>query len=308
MAAAAAATLLCSNAARAEPDITVLSGNSSGVYFPLGVSIAMIYADIPGARVDVQTTEGSVENLMRLQQGSGQVGFAQGDTLADAWRGRADAGFAGRLDRLRVIGALYPDYIQIVATKASGVAMLGDLRGRSLSVGEAKSGTERSARALLRAAGMKERDLGSIEALSFAESTKRMIDNKLDATLQSAGLGVSSLKQLSEAIDIVVVPVPRDVVQRIGPPFRAGTIPAETYVGQKRPVPTATVMNYLVTSAAVPDEVVYQMTKRLFDRLPELAIAHRAGHEIKLASAAARSPVPLHPGALRYYREKGLIR
>jgi TRAP transporter TAXI family solute receptor len=308
IAVAALAVVLCGLPARAEPTLTVLTGNISGVYFPLGVSIAMIYADIPGAKVEVRTTDGSVENLMRLQQGTGQVGFALGDALRDAWNGDRNAGFPGKLDKLRVIGALYPSYIQIVATKASGIRTLADLKGKSLSVGDSKSGTELNARAVLGAAGLRFQDLGKVQYISFAESTDLMIKKQLDATLQSAGLGVASLKELSEASDIVVVPVPPSVVKKIGAPFEPRNIPARTYLGQDRVVPTASVMNYLVTSKAVPDDVVYQMTKRLFDSLDELAIAHRAGHEIRLASAVSRSPVPLHPGALRYYREKGLIK
>ncbi|WP_441243784.1 TAXI family TRAP transporter solute-binding subunit [Tardiphaga sp. 768_D3_N2_1] len=308
LAALASAVVLCSATARAEPSITLLTGNTSGIYFPLGVSIAMIYADIPGAKVQVQTTDGSVENLSRLQQGTGQVAFALGDALKDAWAGNATAGFDGRQDRLRVIGALYPNYIQIVATKASGIRTLGDLKGRSLSAGDRRSGTELNARTILRAVGQPVEVLGEVRYVSFAESTTLMIEKKLDAAVQSAGLGVTSIKELSEATDITLVPLPRSVVRKMGAPFKPDIIPANTYVSQNRPVPTASVMNYLVTSTAVPDDLVYEMTKRLFDGLDELAVAHRAGHEIRLASAVSKSPVPLHPGALRYYREKGLIK
>lgn len=268
----------------------------------------MVYADIPDAKVLVETTDGSVENLMRLQQGSGQVAFALGDALLAAWRGDRDAGLGGRLDRLRVIGALYPNYIQIVATKASGIRELADLKGKSLAVGPARSGTELNARAIFSAAGMNLKSLGKVETIPFAESTQRMLKNELDASLQSAGLGVTSIKELTDNSDTVLVPVPPSVVKKLGAPFRPATIPADTYRGQTKPVSTASVMNYLVTSTSVSDEIVYQMTRRLFDAVDELAIAHRAGHEIKLASAVSRSPVPLHPGALKYYREKGLIK
>lgn len=293
--------------ARAD-SIAVLTGGSSGVYYPLGVTIAMVYADIPGAKVLVETTDGSVENLMRLQQGTGQVAFALGDALMAGWRGDAEAGFAGKLDRLRVIGALYPNYIQIVATKQSRIGVLADLKGRSLAVGPAKSGTELNARAILTAAGMSFKSLSRVETISFAESTQRMLKNELDASLQSTGLGVTSIKELTDNSDTVLVPVPSSAVKKLGAPFVPATIPADTYRGQTRPIPTASVMNYLVTSTAVSDELAYQMTKRLFDSLDELAVAHRAGHEIKLAAAVSRSPVPLHPGALRYYREKGLVK
>lgn len=298
---------LWASVARAEP-IVVLTGGSSGVYYPLGVSIAMVYADIPGAKVQVETTDGSVANLMRLQQGSGQVAFALGDALMSAWRGDAEAGFKGKLGRLRVIGALYPNYIQIVATRPSGIRSLADLKGKSLAVGPAQSGTELNAKAIFSAAGISLKSLARVEAIPFADSTQKMLKNELDASLQSAGLGVTSIKELTDNSDTVLVPVPSSVVQKLGAPFRTTTIPAGTYHGQTRPVPTASVMNYLVTSASLSDELVYQMTKRLFDALDELKVAHRAGHEIKLAAAVSRSPVPLHPGALKYYREKGLIK
>lgn len=310
MAAVALAVAIALGAAPAlaGPAITVLTGGTEGVYYPLGVSIATIYADIPGAKVDVQTTEGSVENLNRLQRGTGQVAFALGDALRDAWAGDAKAGFQGRLTKLRVIGALYPNYIQIAALKSSGIGSVADIRGKRLSVGDRQSGTELNARAILNAVGMSYRDLAAVQYVPFDKSRELMQKNQLDAALQSAGLGVTSLKELSEASDIVLVPVPRAEVRRLGPPFKPGLIPAGTYTGQARPVPTAMVMNYLVTSSAVPDDVVYEMTKRLFGSLSELAIAHRAGHEITLAGAVGRSPVPLHPGALRYYRERGLVR
>ena len=302
------AAWLGSPAAEARQPIIVLTGGASGVYYPLGVTIAKIYADIPDSQVEVQTTDGSVENLMRLQQGTGQIAFALGDALQDGWKGNAAAGFDGKLDKLRVIGALYPSFIQIVATKASNIRALIDLKGKSIAIGADKSGTELNARAILKAAGIKESDLGRIDNKSFSESTQAMVKKQLDATLQSAGLGVTSLKELSDNNEIVLVPVPRPVVVRMGAPFRPGVIPASTYRGQDKAVPTAMVMNYLVTSAAVSDDLAYQLTKLVYDSLPELAIAHMVGEEIKLQNAAKSGPVPLHPGAIRYFKEKKLLK
>lgn len=304
----ALAAMLGLPAAEARQPIIVLTGGASGVYYPLGVTIAKIFADIPDSRVEVQTTDGSVENLMRLQQGTGQIAFALGDALQDAWKGQVDAGFDGKLDKLRVIGALYPSFIQIVATKDSGIGKLDDLKGKSLSVGADKSGTELNARAILKAAGIKESELGRIENKSFGDSAQAMAQNKLDATLQSAGLGVTALKELSDNNDIVFIAVPKPVVAKMGAPFRPGVIPAHTYRGQDQALPTAQVMNYLVTSAAVSDDLAYQMTKLVFDSLPELAVAHMVGSEIRRETAAKSGPVPLHPGAIRYYREKGLLK
>jgi TRAP transporter TAXI family solute receptor len=307
--AAAAAIVLPAPSAMAQGFINVLTGGTSGVYYPLGVAIGKIFSDkIPNVKTQVQATKASVENLVLLQRGSGELAFTLGDSLKAAWDGDEEAGFKNKLDKLRTIGAIYPNYIQIVATAESGIKTLADLKGKSLSVGAPKSGTELNSRAILSAAGMTYKDLGKVEYLPFAESVDLMKNRQLNATLQSAGLGVASLKDLSTSSEITVVAVPKAIVDKIGPPFVAATIPANTYTGQDKDVPTAAVVNYLVTSSAVSDDLAYQMTKLIFESLPELANAHAAGKEIKLDTAATGSPVPLHPGAIRFYKEKGLIK
>ncbi|HTB01363.1 MAG TPA: TAXI family TRAP transporter solute-binding subunit [Bradyrhizobium sp.] len=305
----AAMAILSAPVAEAQPFINVLTGGTSGVYYPLGVAIGKIFGDgIPGVKTQVQATKASVENLILLQQGRGELAFTLGDSLKAAWEGDEEAGFRSKLDKLRTIGAIYPNYIQIVATADSGIRTLADLRGKSLSVGAPKSGTELNSRAILAAAGLSYKDLRKVEYLPFAESVDLMKNRQLDATLQSAGLGVASLKDLSTSTDIAVVAVPKEVVDRIGPPFVSVLIPASTYAGQDKDVPTAAVVNYLVTSSAVSDDLAYRMTKLIFEQLSELANAHAAGKEIRLENAAMGSPVPLHPGAIRYYKEKGLIK
>ncbi len=229
--------------ARAEQFINVLTGGTSGVYYPLGVAIGKIYSDkLPNVKTQVQATKASVENLILLQQGRGEIAFALGDSLKAAWDGDEEAGFKARLDRLRTIGAIYPNYIQIVATADSGIKTLADLKGKSLSVGAPKSGTELNSRAILAAAGLSYKDIGKVEYLPFAESVDLMKNRQLDATLQSAGLGVASLKDLSTSTDIAVVSVPKEVVDKIGPPFVSVKIPANTYTGQDKDVPTAAVV------------------------------------------------------------------
>jgi TRAP transporter TAXI family solute receptor len=307
-AAVAGMTVLSAPAAQAQQFINVLTGGTSGVYYPLGVAIGKIYSDkIPNVKTQVQATKASVENLILLQNGRGEIAFALGDSLKAAWEGDEEAGFKTKLDKLRTIGAIYPNYVQIVATADSGIKTLADLKGKSLSVGAPKSGTELNSRAILGAAGLSYKDIGKLEYLPFAESVDLMKNRQLNATLQSAGLGVASLKDLSTSTDITVVSVPKETVEKLGPPFVPVLIPANTYTGQDKDVPTAAVINYLVTSSAVSDDLAYQMTKLIFESLPELANSHAAGKEIKLESAAMGSPVPLHPGAIRFYREKGLI-
>ena len=308
-AAVATAAIFFAPGAHAQSFINILTGGTSGVYYPLGVAIGKIYSDkIPNVKTQVQATKASVENLILLQQGRGELAFTLGDSLKAAWEGDEDAGFKSKLDKLRTIGAIYPNYIQIVATADSGIKTLADLKGKSLSVGAPKSGTELNSRAILSAAGMTYKSIGKVEYLPFAESVDLMKNRQLNATLQSAGLGVASLKDLSTSTEITVVSVPKAIVDKIGPPFVPAMIPANTYTGQDKDVPTAAVVNYLVTSAAVSDDLAYQMTRLIFESLPELVDAHAAGKAIKLETAAAGSPVPLHPGAIRYYKEKGVMK
>jgi hypothetical protein len=294
---------------KAQEFINVLTGGTSGVYYPLGVALSEIYGKgIEGARAQVQATKASVENLNLLQKGRGEIAFTLGDSLKLAWEGNADAGFPAKLDRLRGIAAIYPNYIQIVASKESGIEKLEDLRGKSLSVGAPKSGTEINARAILAAAGLSYGDLGRVEYLPFAESVELIKNRQLDATLQSAGLGVASIRDLATSLPINVVAVPADTVAKIGQPYFATTIPAGTYEGQDGDVPTAAVGNFLVTHDGVSEETAYQMTKLLFEHLDQLVAAHAAAKGIDPAKALEGMPIPLHPGAERYYREKGLLK
>ncbi|MCL6706168.1 TAXI family TRAP transporter solute-binding subunit [Pseudomonas sp. R2.Fl] len=295
--------------ARADEFINVLTGGTSGVYYPLGVALSKIYGDnIEGARTQVQATKASVENLNLLQAGRGEIGFSLGDSVQMAWEGNQEAGFPGKLDKLRGIAAIYPNYIQIVASQESGIKTLADLKGKSLSVGAPKSGTELNARAILEAAGMGYGDLGKTEYLPFAESVELIKNRQLDATLQSAGVGVASIRDLATSLPINVVAVPKAEVDKIGAPYIAAIIPAGTYEGQAEDVPTAAVGNFLITHEGVSDETAYQMTKLLFDNLPALAAAHAAAKAIDVQKAIEGMPVPLHPGAERYYKEVGVLK
>ena len=298
---------LGSTSAKAQEFINVLTGGTSGVYYPLGVALSEIYGSgIEGARAQVQATKASVENLNLLQEGRGEIAFALGDSVALAAEGDTEAGFPGPLDKLRGVAAIYPNYIQIVASEESGIETLADLEGKSLSVGAPASGTELNARAIFEAAGMSYEDLGRVEYLPFAESVELIKNRQLDATLQSAGLGVASIQDLATSVPISVVAVPGEIVEAIGAPYVPATIPAGTYEGQSEDVATAAVGNFLVTHEDVPEETVYQMTKLLFDNLDQLTAAHAAAAEIDPASAIEGMPVPLHPGAERYYEETGL--
>ncbi len=230
-----AATILALAAAvsQAAEFINILTGGTSGVYYPLGVALSQIYAKaIPDAKTTVQVTKASAENLNLLQSGKGELAFTLGDAFSDAWKGDAEAGFKAPLNKLRTLAAIYPNYIQIVASANAGIKTLADLKGKRIAVGAPKSGTELNARAIFKAAGMSYQDFAKVEYLPFGESVELIKNRQLDATLISAGLGVAAVRDLATAVKIVIVPIPADVVAKINDPaYQPGVIPANTYTG-----------------------------------------------------------------------------
>ncbi|WP_017939481.1 TAXI family TRAP transporter solute-binding subunit [Zestomonas thermotolerans] len=306
---AAAAAITASTAVLAAPTfINILTGGTSGVYYPIGVGLSQIYGQIDGARTSVQATKASVENLNLLQAGRGELAFSLGDSVEDAWNGVEEVGFKAPLKKLRAIAGTYPNYIQIVASKESGIKTLADLKGKRISVGAPRSGTELNARAIFAAAGLSYDDMGRVEYLPYAESVELIKNRQLDATLQSSGLGMAAIRDLAATLPLNFVEVPAEVVAKIGrPSYQPGVIPAGTYEGQDSDVPTVAITNILVTHEGVSDELAYQMTKLMFDNLPRLANAHAAAKDISLETATRNLPIPLHPGAERFYKEVGVL-
>ena len=297
-------------ATQAADFVNVLTGGTSGVYFPMGTALSKIYGDaMPKAKVTVQATKASAENLNLLQSGRGEIAFALGDAVSDAWAGNAEAGFTTKLDKLRGIAGIYPNYIQIVASADSGIKTLADLKGKRVAVGSPKSGTELNARALFKAAGMSYKDFSKVEYIAFGQSVELMKNRQLDATLISAGLGVAAIKDLASSTAITLVAISPEVIAKVGDAaYQAVNVPADTYTGQTTAVPTAAIRNVLVTHAGVSDDDAYIMTKQLFAQLDQLRAAHKAANAIDPKTALTGMPIPLHPGAARYYREVGLLK
>ena len=201
----------------AQQFINILTGGTSGIYYPIGVGLSQIYAKvIPDAKATVQSTKASVENLNLLQAGRGEIALSLADAVSGAWNGNEEMGFKAPLKKLRGVSGVYSNYIQIVASAESGIKTLADLKGKRISVGAPKSGTELNARAILNAAGLTYKDFAKVEYLPFGESVELIKNRQLDVTLQSAGLGVASIRDLAAAVKIVVVPIPADVVAKVG--------------------------------------------------------------------------------------------
>ncbi len=307
---ASAAALCLSLPAYAAEFINILTGGTSGVYYPLGVALSQIYGKaIPDSKTAVQATKASAENLNLLQAGRGEAAISLGDSLSDAWKGNEEAGFKTPLKKLRTIAALYPNYIHFVANADAGIKSLADIKGKRISVGAPKSGTELNVREIVKAAGLTYKDFSKVEYLSYAESVELMKNRQLDVTLLSSGLGVAALRDLATSQKVVFLTIPADIVAKINDPaFQVGIIPAKTYEGQDNDVSTISVQNYLVTHEGVSTQTVYTMTKSMFDNMDQMIAAHSAAKAIKKEIAAKNPPAPLHPGAEKYYREVGLLK
>lgn len=306
----AASMAVAVTAGQAAEFVNVLTGGTSGVYYPLGVSLTQIYGKVmPDAKMSVQATKASAENLNLLQAGKGEVAFSLGDTFNEAVKGNEEAGFKAPLTKLRTLAAIYPNYIHFLASADSGIKSLQDLKGKRVSVGAPKSGTELNSRDILKAVGMSYKDFAKVEYLGYAESVELIKNRQLDATLLSSGLGVAAVRDLATAVKIVVIPIPADVVKKIGEAsYLSGNIPANTYNGQTTDVPTVMVPNYLVTHEGVSTDTVYKMTKSMFENLNAMVAAHAAAKDISPKAAAGKAPAALHPGAEKYYREVGLLK
>lgn len=293
--------------AKAETFLNILTGGTSGVYYPLGVALSTIYEDtLPDVRTSVQSTKASVENLNLLQTARGEVAFA--DSAGRAWRGEAEAGFPKPLDKLRVLAAVYPNYLQVVVRDGLNINSLADLSGKRVAVGAPKSGTELHARTIFAAAGLTYEDFAQVEYLSFAESVQLMKNRQLDASLISSGLGVAAIRDLSTSVDIKVLALPEEVLLNIEDAgYVTATLPGGTYDGNPEDITIIGVKNYLMSHSGVSDELAYEMVKQMFDNIGNLRSAHSAAREISLETATEGLPLPLHPGAERFYKETGVL-
>jgi TRAP transporter TAXI family solute receptor len=290
-------------------ELTLLTGGTSGVYYPLGQALKkMLERDVPGSKVTVQATQATVENLNLLQQGKGVLALAQGDILTEAWKGNPEAGFPSSRTKIRLLGAAYPNYIHIIARHDANIKSVYDLKGRRVSVGAARSGNELNARALLGAANISYADLLQVEYLEYGQSVELLVKGQLEAAIISAGLGVAAVQRAASQMAIDIVPVDPNLIEKTHGLFYALPIPANAYAGQKQQVNTAALNNYFVTTIDAPEDLVYRITKEIFTHLKELQAAHPAAAAISAERALAIRPIDVHPGALRYFREAGLVR
>lgn len=290
----------------------IATGGTGGTYYPLGGMLAQLIsnsAELKNTKLSATAESGnaSVANAKLLGRGEIESAFAAADILDSAYRGTGQ--FEGApIKNIRAIGALYPETVQLIVRADSGINSFADLAGKSISSGSPGSGQWQLLGDLLEAHGMT-RDNISEDLSSFSQSVDKIKDGNLDASLITAGAPTSSVTDLANGHKIRIVPLngPAIVKLQEKQPYYVNTIlPAGAYKGVDSDVETLAVRAIWATHADVSDEIIYAVTKALYENTETLGKVHPKGKEIKLETALESISIPVHPGAQRYYDEKGL--
>jgi hypothetical protein len=291
--------------------ISIATGNTGGVYYPYGGGIAKVISEsLEGVEATAEVTAASVDNLKLIQQRKVDIAFTLADTLDDAIRGSGAFERTGAV-RARTLAMLYPNYTHLATVEGKGIERIGDLKGRTVSTGSPGSGTEVIAFRILRAAGLDPDRNIRRQALSVNASVEALKDGKIDAFFWSGGLPTASILDLASSVGITARLLPSDEVlptlqAEYGPTlYFLLVMPRASYPGLTRDVAVVGVQNALVVDDAMAEELAYDLTRTLFDRQPDLAAIHPEARHLALERALQGSPAPFHPGAVRYYRERG---
>jgi TRAP transporter TAXI family solute receptor len=291
---------------------SIASGASGGIYQPIAAAIAKIAGGAPGLNLPltVETTGASVANVQLLSEGGVQLALVQNDIAYYAFEGTRLPAFRGRArDNLRAIMSIYPEYVQIVASQGSGVTSVAELRGKRVALGPEGSGTEQNAVQVLEAHGVKVTDLAQAARIDTAEAVTRMKAGQLDGAFFTVGAGSPLVGELLTDGRGRLVPVARaQMVQlrRKSPFYWVDDLNANTYPGQTAAVSTPSLRVLLLTTENAEEDAVYGLTKALVDNIPALRAAHPAVTSLSPETLLRVVTVPIHPGALRLYRERNI--
>jgi len=300
---------LVAAAQAAEEKLILATGGTAGTYYPFGGAMAKIWnSKIPGMNVTAQATGASAENIRLVNKGEAELALVQSDTIDFAYN--AKEAFKEKLTKMSVVAVLYPEIIQIAIQGDSPAKGFADLKGKKIGVGAPGSGTEANFRQLLDVYGMKKEDVNA-QYLSFSESAEQFKDKHIDAFIVTAGIPNAAIMDVGAQRDVKLLSIPPDMVAKLTqkyPFLAAAKIPVNTYKNQNAEVSTVAVNAVLIASSALKDDVVYNLTKALFENQAELASAHSKGKELNLQAAVKGVSIPFHPGAVKYYKEKGLMK
>jgi TRAP transporter TAXI family solute receptor len=291
--------------------LSIATGGTAGVYYPYGGGLGKILSEnLPGIEATAEVTAGSIDNLKLIRDDKADVAFSLADTLADAVEGRG--AFEGATVPVAALAVLYTNYMHLVARASSPIQRIADLRNRTVSTGSPGSGTESIAFRALEAAGLDpHRDIRR-QGLGVGESAGALKDGKIDAFFWSGGIPTPAVQDLSHTPGMAIRLVPNDDVvpslqARFGPSlYHRIDVPASTYPGVAKAVPVIGVTNVLVVHRSMDTGLAREITRLLFDRQSELASIHPEARRLSVERAIAGSPAPFHPGAVLYYKERGV--
>jgi len=284
--------------------ISILTGGTGGTYYPLGGAFANIISEETGIETNAETSGASAENMTTLKDGNAEIAFSQTDIAAYAAEGKLM--FEGaKIDNVQAIGTLYPETIQIVTTEKSGIKSVEDLKGKKVSVGAPGSGTNPNAEQILEMYGMTFDDIEKKD-LSFDESTAGIQDGTIDAAFVTAGTPTGAVEGLSATEDIVIVPIEQDKIDALikkYPYYVQDEVAKGTY-GLEAAVSTVAVQAMLVVRDDLSEDVVYDITKAIFENLDQ--VTHAKAKLIKAENALKGVGIDVHPGAKKYFDEIGV--
>ena len=301
----------------------IATGGVGGVYYPLGGALAQALTNkIPDMVVTAQTGNASVANVNLIARGEVETGIAQNNVALAAFTGDKEQWKTPQVKGLRCITALFPETVHIVVNAKSGIKSVNDFKGKRIIVGDKGSGTEMDSRRFLEAMGLTYNDIQPI-FVYYAAAVQRMQDEQADALFWTAGVPISSIIEIATTKDVLFLPFPDPVINKLHakfPYYAPVTMPEKSYPKQTYPVKTIAIISLWVTRAEVDEQSVYDVTYHLWEKTPQIyrekkdvasgaeimAAAHEQGKNIKLENALLGVTVPLHKGAYKYYKEKGI--
>jgi len=290
--------------------LSIGTGGTGGVYYPLGGGLAaLISKHVPNTEATAEVTTASIDNVKLLHTNRIAMAFCLPDTAWDAYNGQIK-GFKEKAS-IRSLMSLYTNFMHFVAAEGSGIKSIADLKGQRVSTGAPGSGTELKGLRVMEAYGLTPKDFKSHDRLGAAESAGAIKDRKIDAFIWDGGLPTAAVLDLAATpgIRINIIPhadaVPK-MVAKYGPLYFVANIPKGVYKGIEEDVPVAGATNLLIVHEKMDDNLAYQITKLVLEHTADLVAVHKAASEISLKTAVVGSPIPFHPGALRYYKEKGI--
>ncbi len=289
--------------------LSIATGPTGGVYYPMGGGMANILSKhIPYLEVTAEATNASIDNSRLLGAGKADFSLIMADTGWDAYQGREQ--FKEKI-QLRTMAVIYPNNMHIVTLEGKGIERVSDLKGKRVSTGAPGSGTEKKGTRVLEAYGLDPNKDMTRDRLTPQESAGALKDRKIDAFFWDGGIPTSSVTDLGATPGIKMKLIGHEdaipkMREKYGPLYVRGIIPAKSYPGQDADVAIAVVWNVLLCHEKMKGDLVYDILKTLFDHKPELVAVHREAAWLSLVPQAGGSPIPYHPGAIRYFTEKGL--